>query len=70
MGGWIQRCPKCQSENIINGRLKAFDDKNNRDLTIGFHGHENEKKEFAGIHISQILACFCNDCHQVSLTIY
>lgn len=68
MGAWIPKCPKCGSENIINGRLKAFDDKNNGHLTVGFHGHQNEKK-FAGKYISQILACFCYDCHQVSLTV-
>ena len=68
MGGWIQECSKCHSKNIINGRLKAYDDKADKNLTISFHGHYKENKKYADKSISQILACFCHDCKQVSLT--
>ena len=67
MGGWIHESPRCHSTNIINGRLMAYDESKDKYLSISFRGHQKEDRKYAEQTISQILACFCFDCKQVSL---
>jgi len=70
MGGWIEKCPKCSSENIVVGRLMAYDESNDKYLPISLRGDQKEDREngkYAEQTISRILACFCFDCEQVSL---